>query len=423
MTDTAESALMIWLRRLGRNRLLNWVAVVLVVVCVARIAQVLPARSIRDDFAHYYVATHLYMAGADVYRTDLWPLYRQYGVEPPGDVPDVTAPSPPAFLWMFQPVASLPLRSAFLAWLAVEVVSLGAIGGMTRHLLRDRLTARGWWWVVAGTLMSGVLYWHFYLSQVSLLLAALVLAGYAALQAGRPVAACLAVATAGLLKLFPFALLPWFIWRGGGTMRQQSARAAIVLAFVAGMVWWTGVGMWRDYWVEALPVLRAGSLNRTFNFTLPSFVANLGLAGFGFAAPVETVRLWASFGTVAGVAVLVGAYCVAVRQRADTELEFGLLTVAMLAGSLRSWGHYFVVLIFPLAALGVRLAARPTPGRVLWFGATLAALNVQGTWQTPFLDQHLYLELLVNYVPFYGLVSLGVLCVRELSRGRNVSGA
>src|SRR5512136_1761535 len=107
------------------------------------------------------------------------------------DVPIVT--NPPGLLWLFAPFALLPPRVAFWVWVAVETASLAAILWLTRRLLSGRLTTRAWWFVMAATLSSSSIYWHFLYSQVQLPLVALVLAGYAWRRSGHQMVACLAV--------------------------------------------------------------------------------------------------------------------------------------------------------------------------------------------------------------------------------------
>jgi len=88
--------------------------------------------------------------------------------------------------------------------------------------------------------MSRTVAYDLYNSQPQLLLAALVLAGYAAQRAGRHGWRVRVVATAGLLKCYPFVLLPWFIWSGGGGARGRCRRLLGVTVFVLAAVAVTG---------------------------------------------------------------------------------------------------------------------------------------------------------------------------------------
>jgi hypothetical protein len=91
----------------------------------------------------------------------------------------------------------------------------------------------------------------------------------------------------------------------------------------------------------------------------------------------------------------------------DVECEFCLLNVAMLAGVAEGWGHYFVLLGFPVAVAVARLARQPTSPRVVALGLSLVMLNLMGSWQSP------WLEFAVSYTPLYGLLLLGGFFVNE----------
>lgn len=400
-----------FLRRLGRNRLWDVAALVLALLSVARIGLLLPEAARRGDFSEFYSASRLLIEGRDLYGPDFGEMFARYGFI--GDGHAVAASYPPAWNWFFVPFALLPPGAAFVAWLLVQVVSLGVILWLVRDLLRDRLTRRGWFFVCAGTVMSATVYWHFYYSQVQLLLAALVLAGYRWYRQERPAAACLAVTAAGLLKLFPFALLPWLVWRGGGNARGRARLALVSLALAVPVVLFTGVTRWFDFFGAGLPRLAGVAVNHSFNFTLPSFIINLGWAGYGFEPPAAVAQTWWTLGVMSWLGVFALAYGVVARSAGrDVDGEFCLLCVAILVGSVKAIGHYFVFLIFPVAVV----AARPGIGRVVGLGALVVTLNLLGTVTSPFLDRHLYLKVLANYLPLAGLLGLGWFFGRDLVR-------
>jgi hypothetical protein len=111
-------------------------------------------------------------------------------------------------------------------------------------------------------------------------------------------------------------------------------------------------------------------------------------------------------------------YLWCLRTGRDRERQFCVLCVVMLAGSVTAWGHYFVFLIFPMAVAAACVAARPTVGRVFSFGLILWVLNFQMTVTSAFLDAHLFAKVLLNNIPFCGLVGLGVFLAREPEVGR-----
>lgn len=400
-------------RRLARNRLLDAVAVFWLLLGLFLIGRMLPARANQIDFSHYYVSSRLLLEGHNPYRLSLAELYRQHSFVIEEDRAILRATNPPPLLCLFAPLAMLPPATAFALWVGVQALSLAAILGLTRQLLGQRLSGRGFLFLCAAAVCCAPVYWHFYYSQLQLLLAALVLGACVLQQRQRETAACLLVTAAGLLKLFPLLLLPWFVWGRDGNPRRRWQRLVAAGALVAGTVAATGPVLWRDFFQHGLAEVAGWTVNRQSNFSLPSFLMNLGYAAHDFAPPSATAAAWWTAGLVAGAAAIAACYPWCWRNRADAEREFSLLTVAMLAGNPVTWGNYFVFLLYPLAALATRLAARPTAGRVAWFAAVVLLLNTQGEVAHPLWDRHLMLKVLVNYLPLYGLLTLGWHLARE----------
>ena len=403
-----------WLRRLGRNRLLDLGAVLIALIGLARIAWRLPERAVANDFAHYYLGSRLLLDGANPYTTPLAPLYAQHGFQYEEGVP--FAAYPPTFLWLLAPLALLPERVAYWIWVAGEVLSLAGILWLTRQLLGDRLSRRGLLFVGAAAVTSAAVYWHFHFSQTQLLLAWLLLAAYRWRLAGRDLWACGAVLAAVFIKMFPLALLPWFVWGQDGHWRTRCWRGLAVLAAAVALVVLTGVPLWGEFFARAQEVLPFDAKNHTFTVWLPSLMLNLRLAGSGFVMSAAEWRVWWSAAMVLGSLVIGLAYWLGIRRSLDPEAQFCLLCVAMLAGNPTSKGHYLVLLIFPMAVAAVRVAARPTVGGVAGLGALLFLLNNLDTWATPFLDRHLSLKILLNDLPLYGLLGLAWFFIAERRR-------
>ncbi len=400
-----------------QNWLLDAGTIVVAVLSIVRIAVMLPPRARELDFSHYYIAGRLLLEGKRPYSTSLVPLYEPYGFTT--HIDDNTSPNPPPLLWLLAALALLPQHQAFWCWVAVEVISLGTTFWLTWQLLRPRLSGRGWTLVGAAVLASPVILWHFGFSQVQLLLAAVMLAAYACHRTGKHTVACLLVTLAGLLKFFPFVLLPWFIWRGEGGMRARLVRGGMALLFGLAVILLTGLGTWDDYLHHGLHEAAGRVVNRVYNFTVPSFVINLVYAAYDYRPP-EAVAVWGwMLGLGTGLAILVMAYSTCARGKGDPECEFCLLCVAMLAGSHKAWGHYLVFLIFPLAVAFLRVAAHPTNRRLLWYAAIFVLVNNLyniNRWDSAFLSGHVCLKLLANSMPLYGMVALGIFFGVELCR-------
>lgn len=403
-----------WLRRLGRSRLLDVGAVLIAVLSVWRIAVVLPVRVWGFDFNHFYISSRLLLEGQNPYLSSLEPMSREMGFEFGKDLP--IPHYPPSFLWMFAPLASLPPRVAFAVWVAGEVLSLGLLLWLARLLLRDRLSSRGWIFLCAAAIASQPVFLQFWFSQAQLMLALLALVAYACHRRGQYAIACMAITAAGVLKFYPFVLLPWFVWRSGGSVRARIGRALFAVTFGVILVLVTGAGLWRDFYRFGMPVAAKNEIGRNFHYALPSLVANLGFASSRFSPSEIASHFWWAGGTAAGLLVIGLAYLVCYRCERDEETEFCLVCVAMLAGIVTVQGHYFVWLIFPLACLALRVAAEPSGQRVLVFSVIALLLNEVIPPPGSLFRDRIYLKILANYFPFYGLIALGLFLGRELAK-------
>lgn len=390
---------------------LDVLALALVLFGVAHVARELPSRAISNDFAHYYISSRLLLTGGDVYSTPLEPEYDRWGFHYYRGIPTET--NPPFLVDIFAPFAVLPPRAAFWAWVLVEVASLGCILRLTWQLTASRLSVRVRRLVCAGIIASAPVYWHFFFSQCQLLIAAIILIAYRWLRNGRPSGACLAITTVAWLKIFPILLLPWFWWRGSRDWKTRGKCAVAVLVWSVGLFLLSGVEQWRQFWMHGMKVLETWiEQQRHFDYTIPSFVKNAAWSFHGFDLGWNGLDAWTRTGSIVGITLIVIMYGLCWwstrdKREVDVECEFCLLNVAMLAGVAEGWGHYFVLLGFPVAVAVARLARQPTSPRVVALGLSLVMLNLMGSWQSP------WLEFAVSYTPLYGLLLLGGFFVNE----------
>jgi hypothetical protein len=381
--------------RLAQNRLFDVAAIILALFSVARIATRLPARATQNDFAHYYVTSRLAANGVSPYGRDLAPEYARWGLVYETTVPSGT--NPPPQLWLFRCFSWLPPRSAFWAWVGGQVCCLVAILALTRRLMGKRLSGRAWRLFCCGVVVSAPVHWHLHFSQMQLLLSALVLAGFAALQGGRPLVAQTSIAGAALLKLYPALLLPWF-WAQPRARRWWWVPVAGAAAVIGVQLeWWLGV------FRHGVPALASDALGRSFNFNVPALVATTGHLVCGLSAPASWV-----WGTMAGFGLLATAYWVCWRRGGDTEAEFCLLLIAMVLASGKASGTYLVWLVYPMAVAVARLIGQPTRSRIAGWSVAVISLNMVDTVSWGWLEQHLLLRILANHLPVYAMVGLGV---------------
>jgi hypothetical protein len=150
-------------------------------------------------------------------------------------------------------------------------------------------------------------------------------------------------------------------------------------------------------------------------------VTNLGYAHHHFHPSPQEGHWWWTAGTITGLAVIAGGYAACLASQRDPEVQFCLLCVAMLMGTVTVKGYYFVFLIFPLAVAAARVAAKPNPGRVIYLILLVAALNCVDAPDGSFLRAHSVLYVLVCDLPLYALIGLGVFFWREMWNHRELA--
>ena len=396
--DTSSGA-PLW-RRVARSPLWDIMAVAVAIVSLFRYAELMPRAARASDFSHYYLSCRALLEGRSPYATPLSPMANEYGLVLSPD--STTGTNPPVLQWLFAPFAMLNPRPAFWLWSLLQATALGVVLWLTRLVLAERLTTRAWRFLICGAVASVPMLIHFTEAQTQLLIGALLLAALALLRNGKPVAACLTAVAAGLLKLFPFVMLPWFIWRGGRSWRQRVFLAGVSLAAIALGILISRPSLWQDFSQHGLPSVQYWSQNFVFNYCLAAFVSHCGLS-------------W-NVGLAVGAVMLAGAYALCLRLRGDNEAQFCLLILAMLAGGTTSWSHYMVLTIFPVAVLVTHLAANVSPARVLVFTVALVALDNVDAPTAAFPEGWHLAKLLWIYTPLFGQVALAAM----LATGRRV---
>jgi hypothetical protein len=382
-------------RRIVRSPLWDIMAVVVALVSLFRYAELMPQAARASDFSHYYLSCRMLLEGRSPYATPLDSMAKEYGLVLSPD--SITGTNPPVLQWLFAPFAMLNPRPAFWLWSLLQAAALGVILWLTRLLLAERLTTRAWRFLVCGAVASVPMLIHFTESQTQLLIGALLLAALTLLRKGWPIAACLIAVAAGFLKLFPFVLLPWFVWRGGRTWRQRAVLTAVSLAAVALGIVISGPSLWQDFIQHGLPSVGYWSRNFVFNYCLASLVKHCGWS-------------W-NVGLAVGWMALTGAYALCLRLRDDNEAPFSLLSLAMLAGGTTSWSHYMVLTIYPVAVMLTRVAANPSCARVLVFTVAVMALDNVDAPTSAFPEGWHLAKLLWIYTPLFGQLALAAMIV------------
>ena len=373
------------------------------------IAPIISDRAKESDFAHYYIATDIYSSGTSPYSKNLAPLHEEYGFNK-CPVKERISPYPPFFFFIFKPFASLNITYGFIAWLALEILCLFYLLLLTKTLLKSKMPVKGW--VIFSMVIIGSSWTisHFFFSQVGLLLAALVLSAFILNKKEKYALACVLISMAGMIKLFPFALLPWFIWRTKTSNWYRFKLLCISLGSIIFIILITGYTNWIDYYQISMQQQTSKSYGILFNFSLPSFLVNTVLIIKNF----QLSPAWASFcnylALSSGILIIAISYIFCLYKNKNFDLEFCLLTVVMLLGNIRTFGHYFVFLIFPMAMAFVMAFSANSLKKILWISLIFIALNlhhlifVWPAWLSPV--PKLYMLYFLNYIPMLGLLGL-----------------
>jgi hypothetical protein len=335
----------------------------------------LPPQSNQNDFAHYYVSSRLLVDGQNPYRADFSEIYPKYGFEYDWRIYQAT--NPPLLIYLFAPLALLPPLPAFWIWIAVQALSFMALLWLVRILLRERLSLPAWCLMAALSLGSMPVVSNFTYSQVQILLAAMVLGAYALQRSGWRLAPLLLVTLAGLLKIFPLALIPWFVYHASSRWSRRALFAAIPVITAGIVIGLTGPELWVDFFRNGGKVVSQFILQRTFNYSVPSLLINISYLACGFkpAAHTATLIFWA--GMASGLAIIIFSYANILVAKPDQDIQFSVLCISMIMGGLTAWGHYLVFLIFPLAVAYLKVVDRQLS--IILYGIVVVQLGLVGT--------------------------------------------
>ena len=349
------------------------------------------ARTRLWDFSHYYVAAIAMRDGLNPYAIDLRPLGRQLGLDG-----IVRATDTPFFILCFEPLTRLSPARAYWIWFAINAAALAL--AMTLIL---RAAPRLDWRRVISLSTIVLLYPpvsnHIFFAQTQFVVLLLIVVAMASCEARCDRSAGLALAVAGLLKVFPLAIAGYFIvqrrwracaWLGAGLC---TGTALTILAF----------GFQRNAsFVAGTYVTRsAGFLARPANVALGSFISRL----FWYANGTVAMSPWLNWTRILTVVTaelfLIGLTVFATLPRTNAaRLDslagvspgcrgFALWTTAAIVLAPTAWIHYLVLLILPfmlIAAAGWNAWASP---RTLWlmiasYAAISLSMALAGSAQT-----------------------------------------
>ncbi|MFN2476634.1 MAG: glycosyltransferase family 87 protein [Chthoniobacterales bacterium] len=321
------------------------------------------------------------------------------------------------FPFMYPPAAALFLAPVALlgkSGLVIALVLVNAVAWTACILLSTRIaTGEGkrahlLLYLIPSAVIAVYAWSNFHLGQPTLVLLALMLGGFCALQRKRVIPAGALFAIAAAIKAFPFVALVYLIYR-----RYWTAAAAmlatllfLLLALPAPFRGWQQTRADLQRWTEGMLLKyddtgvaqRPGRSNSWKNQSIVG-VANRLLRHVDydeqFAAHEARYTNIAdlSFATVnsiiAGTALLLGLIYItvmprrALRTRETDALEFALFILLLLVVTPLAFGYLFASLLYPLTVVVHRLLVAPT--RRLLTSAAFAGLLL--AWTLPFQRQ------------------------------------
>ncbi|MGI8820947.1 MAG: glycosyltransferase 87 family protein [Chthoniobacterales bacterium] len=298
------------------------------------------------------------------------------------------------FPFMYPPTAAVflaPISLLGKTGVVITLLLVNTAAWIACILLAVRLAAGSWQrqhllvYFVPNALIAVYAWSNFHLGQPSLLLLALLLGGFVALQQKRQVLAGSLLALAASIKAFPVVVLVYLVYR-----RYWVATAALLLALafllVALPAPFRGLTQAKDdlqRWTEGMLLKYddkglAQRPGRSNSWKNQSFfgVANRTLRHidadeqFGPHRPVYANFADLSFQAVnaiiAGLGVALGLVYLGViprrnRRTPETDaIEFALFILLLLMFTPLAFGYLFACLLYPFAVVVQRLLTRPT---------------------------------------------------------------
>ena len=409
------------------NLFYSVILMILIISAIARLVFVLPERADKDDFAHYYIATKIYLSGGNPYKVDLAPLYEKYGFTLELNQ-KVISPYPPIFFALLAPFVIFQPSSAFIGWTVFQFICLIYILLMIKYLARGYLSIFSWLFFSMLIISSSFVYYHFYYSQIALFLVALVISAYALSNAKHRHVANLLITIAGLIKIYPFILLPWFIfWNSKNKVRIRFSDFLYIFGFILIILTITGWDLWFAFVEQTLNNSVGGSFSIFYNYSLPSFIINYAYAFLSYMPHLTKNFMIIPCGLFAGLFILIFSYFYSLKYPKSKSDGFCLMIIAMLLAFPRVLGHYYVFLIFPLAMAFIKQIASPEKKRIpiIWIFLSYIILNLHHLpfFILPYFQKELGIltVLFLNYFPFYGLTGLYIYYLFQIKKNSKLS--
>lgn len=312
------------------------------------------------DFRPCYVAAIMALERAPVYdREAALPYWRTYGGWDEDEAWPFLYPLPALFLYV--PLAFLPLAVAAKLWLAINILALAAILFTAGKLLKlDGRAPR--FWVLVGVLMILPATAHtLHAGQANLLVLLLILLAAMDLRNGRDFRAGAAIAGACLLKITPAAFLIYPFVRGRWRCIAGWATTGAAAYAIASLLF--GLDNALDLFPQLLEHRVEISGNRR-NQSVAGLINAVSMLWPRLSGPAILPLL------LSGAVLALTAAVIFLRRRNpdhDVTLGFATIAMAVLLASPKSLPHHFVLVFLVgafIAGTWSRMAA-PPPNRYL----------------------------------------------------------
>lgn len=392
----------------GQRRRLNLAGLVFALAWLGLLGLLLSVES--QDFGYYRLGALNQLGSGTPYVPNPDPAQPRFGYL-----------YPPPLAYLLQPLAPLPLLAGLRVWFALNLAALGGLMAILLRTCEARKVREFWGVALAGTVLAPPTWLCLQLGQTGILLALLIVAGFALRQRSAAGAGAL-LGAAAAIKLYPGLLGLFYLlarWRRLALWSGLAFAALIGLSIAA-----YGLAPYETFVREVMPSA-SYPYAAEFNLSLLGFWRR-AFSASDYAIPISDLPGLATALTLASAAAL-GALCLWSLRARDPELlplQFSLWLCAMLLLSPVNGSYNLILMLFPLlAALAYRERRRLPRSRLLIVSTAL--LCWPPTWSdgTPlYLWMHTGVGTLLLTPAIYGLFGYALLLARLIARHQPADG-
>ncbi len=367
------------------------VALVLVVVLAAQHAR--KVRQNRSAFVRWRTQIQQLVRGeANVYAGEM-----EVGDDDNSDGRPSPYPNPPLMAVILYPLAAMPKEVGAICWFALKVVMTGFALRWSLKLAAGRGERVPVWAAAVGLVLSfRMILSDLQHGNVNILICFLIVAGLWAFARGSDLGCGLLIALATTLKVTPALFIPYFAYkRQWRVVAWSLAGLALFFLVVPGVVlgFRYNLEMNRAWFAAMIEpyVMRGVVETMQINQSVPGLLHrwltdSLGIKfSDGVYTRVNVASLdppvvgWIVKAVTLAILLWLAWVCrtpVRENDRRDWRLacEYGLVLLAMLFISERSWKHHYVVMVLPIACVAASAALPDRPGHSRRFSVFLLSM-------------------------------------------------